>query len=99
MFISENYSFRFKYKYNKYSPDELEEKQLFLFDYNKTDKKVVATQYESYSAYKNNNGVKQFEETVKFVERSNTPSVYFKNGDYEYFFYIQEGKNKINEII
>ena len=69
-----------------------------LFDYNKTDKKVVATQYESYSAYKNNNGVKQFEETVKFVERSNTPSVYFKNGDYEYFFYIQEGKNKISKV-
>ena len=63
-----------------------------VYDYNKTDKKVIATKYESYSAYKNNDGVKQFETTVNFVEKGGIPSVHFKDGDYDYFFLVKEGK-------
>lgn len=66
-----------------------------IYDYNKNDKKVIATQYESYTAYKNNVGTKQFEATVKFVEKSNTSAVYFENGGYEYFFLVKEEKVRI----
>lgn len=66
-----------------------------VYDYSKTDMKVVATSYTSYTAYKNDNGTKVFEATVKFVEKLNKPAVYFTDGEYEYFFLVENGKAKI----
>ena len=70
-----------------------------VYDYDKTTKKIVATDYETYSDYLNNNGTKKFEVNIKFVQYStNVNAVYFENGDYTYYFYIDEGVVKYRQV-
>ena len=69
-----------------------------LYDYNKENKRVIVTKYDTYTAYKNNQGTKLFDTTVKFVSFSPSmslktfsyDSIYFKNGDTEYFAYVEK---------
>ncbi len=70
-----------------------------VYDYDKTTKKVIATEYTNYTSYLNNTGTKKFEADVKFVEYSSGVSaVYFVNGDYTYYFYMNEGVVKYRQV-
>ena len=59
-----------------------------VYDYNKTDKKVVVTEYENYSDYLNNRGTKKYEGTVKFIQyTSSITAILFNDGTYDNYFY------------
>ena len=70
-----------------------------VYDYDKTTKKVIVTEYTNYTSYLNNTGTKKFEADVKFVEYSaGVNAVYFVNGDYTYYFYMNEGVVKYRQV-
>ena len=59
-----------------------------VYDYNKTDKKIIVTEYETYTDYLNNTGTKKYEGTVKFIQyTSSITAILFNDGTYDNYFY------------
>lgn len=67
-----------------------------VYDFDKTNKKIKATEYASYSQYKNNTGTLLFEKDVKYIDYSNSHAVYFVNDNKEYYVYMDGNKTKIS---
>lgn len=62
-----------------------------VYDYTKTDKKIIVTEYANYSDYLNNIGTKKYEGTVKFVQyKSDVTAILFNDGTNDNYFYLED---------
>ena len=63
-----------------------------VYEFDKTNKKIIITDYKNYTAYKNNEGTKKLDTTVKFVESTFGNAVYFEYNSNQVLLYLRDGK-------
>ena len=67
-----------------------------VYDFDKTNKKLKATQYATYNEYKNNGGTVLFNLDAKYVDYEGKHAVYVNYDNVSYYIYVDEAKTKIS---